>query len=208
MPKTTNIPYAESAIKIPSLFEKIQVVGQPAKVSAEWLKTIGFASSRDRSFTRLLRELGFTDAGGSPTQQWREYKDTKKAPYVLGQAVKRAYQVLYDVYPDAHNATDTDLRNLISTSTGAGKDMVSQYMSSFRNLAKIARFEATDDSPEPHPNGSTKASSESAVSNVRMPHNSGANLTVNLNVQLTLPETADASFFDAMFTAMRKHLME
>jgi hypothetical protein len=36
----------------------------------------------------------------------------------------------------------------------------------------------------------------------------GGGVTININVQLTLPETKDEKVFDAFFSAMRRHLID
>lgn len=61
-----ELPYMTAVGNVPSILEKIQGAGTPPKVTGEFLKTLGFTSSQDRAFPRILKQLGFVDSNGAP----------------------------------------------------------------------------------------------------------------------------------------------
>lgn len=206
-----TFPVTASPPKITALFEKIRRTGVPSKVDQDWLKAMGFTSSRDRSMVGMLKSLGYLDSTGSPTERWRSWKDVKEGPKVLGEAVREGFRGIFETYPDAQDATDKDLRNLINTVTGTGEDMVGQYLSTFKGLCKLVDWSAaskgqgeeaayTSDAAVPqHINMGAKPISRGNT-------NSNNGLVVNLNIQLSLPETLDQAGYEAFFAAMKKHL--
>lgn len=87
--------------KIKSLLDKIRVVGVPPKVTVQWLKTIGFTSSNDKTLIGVLKQAELIDASGVPTSTWTAFRGGKHKS-VLGDAIRKGYADLYAVYPDAH----------------------------------------------------------------------------------------------------------
>ncbi|MDP8927535.1 MAG: DUF5343 domain-containing protein [Actinomycetota bacterium] len=216
--------------RIPELLKRIRETGVPQKVTYEWLKSVGFTSSNDRSLVAVLRQIGFIDGSGAPTPAWREYRGAEHRQ-VLGRAVALGYETLYATYPDAHNRSNADLGNFFSTKTSAGKQAVDKMVTTFKNLAKEADFSAGVPSARPasadssagngalgSPNGSpfppavtgTAGAGAAAGTSAELltRTHTGAGVTINVNVQLTLPETTDEKVFDAFFRAMRKHLID
>jgi hypothetical protein len=192
--------------KLPDLLKKIREAGVPSRANVAWLTSMGFKSSNDRSMINVLRQIGFVEASGAPTPAWREYRGSDYKA-VLGRAIQLGYQDLYATYSDAHARQNTDLSHVFSTKTAAGKQAIDKMVSTFKTLAAQADFGSittattpVDQSPE-SPNGEGPSTVVSRVTT------SGAGMTVNINVELTLPATTDESVYVAFFTAMRKHLL-
>lgn len=66
-----DFPYTQSHGNIKKLLEQIQSVGKPAKVTVNWLVSIGLKSSNDRNLLGLLKFIGFIDNTGTPTDVWK-----------------------------------------------------------------------------------------------------------------------------------------
>jgi hypothetical protein len=64
--------------KIKPLLGKLRTVGVPPKVTAYWLKTIGFTSSNDAGLSSVLKFIGLTDASNIPTPTWSTYQRTNQ----------------------------------------------------------------------------------------------------------------------------------
>lgn len=211
-PSYTTVPG-----RIPDLVKKIRETGVPTKVTNEWLRSVGFTSSNDRSLIPVLRQIGFIDGSNVPQPAWREYRGSEHRA-VLGRAIMLGYDMLYSTYPDAQTRTNTDLGHVFSTKTNAGKQAIDKMVATFKNLAKEADFSTAPSSGETAaipleaeaPNGGVEANSRQGSNGPLVPSStdSRGGLTINVNVQLTIPETTDEKVFDAFFRAMRRHLID
>jgi hypothetical protein len=209
-PSYTTVPG-----RIPELLKKIRETGVPPKATNEWLRSVGFSSSNDRSLLRVLRQIGFVDTNGVPQPAWREYRGADHRE-VLGRALVLGYDMLYATYPDAHARSATDLGHVISTKTSAGKQAVDKTVATFKNLVKEARFDSAlpdtsrgEDDVAPNVGGNSEIDQGGVDgSKVVTRTVSGGGVTVNINVQLTIPETTDDKVFEAFFRAMRTHLID
>ncbi len=211
-PSYTTVPG-----RIPDLLKKIRETSVPPKATNEWLRAVGFTSSNDRSLLRVLRQIGFIDATGAPQPAWREYRGADHRG-VLGRALVLGYDMLYATYPDAHSRSATDLGHVVSTKTSAGKQAVDKTVATFKNLAKEADFDGLPtgrldqrggdggDADRDVEQGSGDEQEGSARVITRTLTKGG--VTINVNVQLTIPETTDEKVFEAFFRAMRTHLID
>ncbi len=203
--------------RIPDLLKKIRETGVPAKVTNEWLRSVGFTSSNDRSLIPVLRQIGFIDGSNLPLPAWREYRGSEHRA-VLGRAIMLGYDMLYLTYPDAHTRTNTDLGHVFSTRTTTGKQAIDKMVATFKNLAKEADFSTA---PSGGDSGSIPLEAEVPNDGVEANARQGSDgplvasstvgrggLTINVNVQLTIPETTDEKVFDAFFRALRRHLID
>ncbi|TQK30216.1 DUF5343 domain-containing protein [Arthrobacter sp. SLBN-53] len=199
--------------RLSPLLKKIRETGIPAKATSSWLKTMGFAGGNDTSMLRVLRYIGLIDASSVPTPAWQEYRGNKHKA-VLARAIKTGYQSLYAVYPDAHTRSNEDLEHVFKTSTSSGKVVVDKMLATFKALVAEADFTADGGSGASTP--SAQGGETPAVPQVETPPNGAVvsrtpstsnGLTVNINVQLTLPEGADEQTFEAFFKAMKTHLL-
>jgi Family of unknown function (DUF5343) len=129
----SDVVYTTVPGKIPTLLSKIKEVGVPSKVTAAWLKTIGFTSSNDGSLVGILRVAGLIDSSGSPTERWRQFRGAR-GKIALGDGIRQGYSELYAVYPDAHSRSNTDLEHVFSSSSKAGKQAIQKAVSTFKNL--------------------------------------------------------------------------
>jgi hypothetical protein len=195
---------------LPDLLSKVRSVGVPPKVTAAWLKSIGFTSSNDPTMIGVLKQIGFVDQAGVPTPAWKAYRGADHKA-VLGRAIQSGYESLFHMYPDANERTPTELGHVFSTQTNAGTQTVNKMVSTFKSLATVAEFEAGADSPLVSSEGSPASAPvvhstlpPAVVTQVPQPTNSA--LAVNVNIQLTLPDTADAKVYEAFFKAMKENL--
>lgn len=200
--------YMTATNKIKVFLDKIQEVGVPPKATQGWLAGIGFTSTNDRALIPILRQIGFVDGTGTPTRRWEEFRGGDRR--VLGGAIQQGYAAFYSTYPDAHSRSTAELENIVkSTAPKLGKDAVSRVIATYRVLVSAADFgengSAPAAPPETGPNGATPAAEPQPATLVR---GLGGGFTINVNVQLTLPETTDGAVYEKLFAAMREHLLE
>ena len=210
-------PYKTVPGKIQSLLNKLLEIGVPPAANQAWMKSIGFTSSNDRSLLKLLRFIGIVDSSCVPTDNWRKYRSESERGKALAQALQKGYSSLFEVYPNANERTEQELADFFSTRTDAGKQVVSKTVTTFKNLCGLAdcgNTIAEADSEENAPPNSQVQRAESEPS--AMPSRTativtpefGGGVTINLNIQLTLPAEMDREGYGEFFAALRKHLIE
>lgn len=191
--------------KIPTLLEKIKEVGVPPKATGDWLKTIGFKSSNDRTLIPVLRQIDFIGTDGTPTQRWRDYRGAN-AKQVLGNAIQEGYPKLYETYADAHVRASADIFHVFSAQSSAGKQTTDRMVSTFKALVALADFAAS-------PVTTAESTSESPPADVQVLQplaastRTASSVVISVNIQLTVPDTADSKVFDAFFKSMKTHLL-
>lgn len=193
-------PYTPSPNNVKRFFEAIQGLGIPAKVNNAYLPTIRFGSSNDRYLIGLCKFLGFVNTAGDPTRKWSEFRDKTKAPKVMTDAIKTAYADLYSTYPDAEKRDDDTLRNYFASTSEVADSVAKLIVRTFKSLCEIADFEAV--AVEEHVTTPTVPAVE-RVSEIPL----GVKpVTLNINIQLQLPATEDATIYEALFSALKTHL--
>jgi hypothetical protein len=192
------------------LLQKIQDVGVPNKVTTKYLESLGYRSKNDRAMLAVLRALNFIDASGIPTETWRKFRNRSTAKAVMATAIQSTYADLLTTYPDAYRRNNEALRNFFSSHTDVGEGGLRFMVGTFKSLVELADFAATG--------LSLPADSEDGEDDVPLAHapteragreasKAGTAITVNINVQLQIPETDKAEIYDSFFAAMKKHLL-
>ena len=200
-----EFPYSAKPSSLPGFLEKIQAVGVPDKVTLKYLATLGFKSSNDRYIPGILKSLGFIDQSGVPTERWRVYRNKKRAPSELAIAIRDAYLGLFTVYDDAYRKDDEALRNFFTSNTTVGEQAVSYMVRTFKTLCELADFTST---PQPSVEITAIPPVEvAAEAKLADGATVSQGITVNVNIQLTLPETKDSSIYDKIFESLKKHLL-
>lgn len=203
--------YAVAVNRVKPLFDKITSVGVPPKVDAKWLNQLGFSSSNDRRMIAVLRQLGFIDGSGVPTQLWRDYRGTG-ARAALGRGIRSGYSDLFHTYPDAFSRPSADIANFIRSNTGLGGEAVSKTVVTFKTLVELADFDGTDPNAANDARTHDVLADEPGVEKASQGANPGpreqtTHVTVNVNLQLTLPESTDAAVYEALFGALARHVL-
>ncbi len=218
-----NYPYSTATGTIQKILAKIQTVGQPAKLDAKWMASIGFTKPSEQKMIPILKFLGFADKDGIPTDLWLKFRSNKTGKAVLGDAIRDAYSELFQIYPNANTLDKDELSHFFTTKTTAGALALSHTVNTFRNLADYAEFTdpETSDLVEPKTEKApvTNSSVKKSEGNLNSESLDFGNqlskqfketkggLTINLNIQLTVPETTDEMVYDKFFESLKKHLL-
>lgn len=199
-----EFPYTPGPNNIERFLAHIQSSGVPnAKVTATSIKSFGFTSSNDRYIPSVLKSLGFLNSDGMPTDSWRGYKDKSKARQIIADAVRVTYTGLFSAYSDAYRKDDEALHNYFAGESGLASATVDLMVRTFKILCGKADFEAVAPVATKTPPVGPAAPASSAA----QPKSSTAPVpSVNINIELHLPPTDDASVYDNLFAAMKKHL--
>jgi hypothetical protein len=186
----------------------VQTAQAPERFSQKFLQDLEFTSSNDRLFIGLLKGLGFIEESGTPKQRYYDFLDQTQSREVLAQAIREGYDDLFRINKDAHKLSEDEVKNKLKTLTrGEKSDNVLGWMAktfkalcdyaSWKNSSKVADtsaaepVEGTIEEPEVLKNDSGRS----------------APLSLHYNIQIHLPATRDAAGYNAIFKALRDHLL-
>lgn len=157
-----------------------------------------------------MKELGFLSADGTPTQRYHDYRSRELSRAVLGEALKEAYS---DIFVLRSHPTDKDrgviegkFKSVHNTGDRVAKLMASTFFSLLA-LADIdspgaSKVKPKDDDVAPRPEpGATPAHAAPSPGRIRNP-------TLHYNIQIHLPATKDLEVYNAIFKALKEHLLE
>jgi hypothetical protein len=184
----------------------------PDRFTQKFLESLEFKSANDRLFIKMLKELGFLDASGVPTERYNEYLDQTQSKVVLAKALREAYSDLFKVNTKANQLSEKEVKGKIKTLTGGKRsDNVYNWMSkTFVALCSQADFSTSpatiEEKPKvtPDPLEPTPADDQNEIAAVHTALSKP--LSLHYNIQIILPDTRDHKVYEAIFSSLRKHL--
>lgn len=209
-------PYSVSTGRIKDFFAEIQRMGTPARINTKVLPSLGFKSTNDRAIVSILKSLDLIDASGVPTASWKLMRTKDKAPFALAEKIRAAYPDLFAIYPDANTRPDASIRNFIQGRSNAGERAVGAMVTTFKVLCSMADFsevaEKVDAQPTQQSGGTPPtATSQTSTSGHQTLHTSSVPpITapqVAINLQIQLPDGADADYLDNVFESIARHIL-
>ena len=209
--------YSTVPSKLTELLQKIQEVGIPHSANLDWLKSIGFTGSNDRTLLTVLKFVGFADSSGRPTEEWTRYRSKGDGGKVLAQMLLDSYSPLFQLYGDAYSRSEEELVDYFTAETSSGAQTVNKTVATFKTLCALADFsdsiakvDSQEDSPPSGPvqRAAPDSSSVPNKGSTIVAPEIGGGVTINLNIQLTLPAEMDREGYGEFFAALRKHLIE
>jgi hypothetical protein len=213
------LPYVTAPGNVEKALSAIRKAATPPIVSQDFVKTIlGISGGSGNQITAYLKKIGFANADGSPTELYKKFRNPATEGAAAAEAIRIGYAALYMRNEYMHKLSEEQLRGLIVEETGAGTDAntVSMTLSCIKGIKKFAKWDTpTEAAAVPSPETARQATSvtvippappENAPPQSNLPQSLGLNLgyTINLN----LPATADAAVFNAIFKALKEHLLK
>lgn len=197
-------PYTQNTGNLTSLILSIGKHGIPDKFTTKDLPIWGYKSSNDRSIVSVLKFIGFLDNAGTPSELWRSARTQPEKATAAG--VREGYKALFQTFPDAERKDSEALTNFFKAKTDVGDAAIKQMVSTFKALAQYGDFEGasqispvvdtTSIPPSPIPPQAVALSA------------GGGGMSVNLNIELSVPADETGKVYDAFFKAMKKHLLD
>lgn len=187
------------------VFKSIAEGQAPSKFTTQHLKDIGFGSSNYRPIIPLLKALGFLTPDGEPTPRYREYRNSALSKKVMAEALKDVYSDLFTIKSKPSNSDRELFEGKFKSSHNASPNVAKLMANTFYALLALADLSGSVEQkkevvPETVPNMTEKAKEE----NVRTTHRP----TLHYNIQIHLPATKDVEVFNAIFKALKDHLLE
>lgn len=192
-----ELPYLPSYKNVETLFKKIAAARKPEVFTHAFLyKTIGLKSVSDRPLISFLRALGFLDSSNKPTALYDELKNPSKAPKVLADAIKNAYEPLFSANENAHSIDQTELKGLIAQVAGTDEAMTAKIFGTFNSLVKLADFKAKP-LEKKEENGKLLVNKKEEVKAELRPE-------FHYNLQIHLPSNSTEETYLNIFNALRR----
>ncbi len=203
-----SYPYIISNNKIEPVLNRIRSAAKPERFSIrETLNKWGFTASNDRAMVAVLKELGFLNEGGIPTEFYDRLRDPNDWKYVLGERVRELYADLFAIDGSIQTAPEAEIKGAISRVTGQDDETVKRYYATFKTLASLAKFETKpikavkiDEKPEDPAIIKTKTEPQPDT------HDTRRRSEYHYNIQIHLPVTTDISVYNAIFKSLRDNL--
>jgi hypothetical protein len=175
----------------------------PDKVTIAYLESIGYKSTNDRPLIRVLKSIGFIDGNGVPTQKFRDFR-TELSGQVMAEALRKTYADLFKTYSKPLEKSREDLENFFAKAKpSVKKHVLGLYVDTFKTLVEFADFGAP---PIEREGKEEEEKEEKGMIKKQVVSEGQEGITINLNVQITLPVTNDAKVYENIFKALKEQL--
>ncbi len=206
----TGVPFLNAYGNITKALNNIINASTPQRFTHDFLETkLNLKGGSARPIIPFLKRTGFLNSDGSPTELYKRFRNEASRKSSAAEAVRKGYSTLYEINEYVHDTSDVDLKGVIVQATGLSTDSgtVKGMVGSFKALKAFADFEPTsaDDIGE----GDIfeeEAPAESGKKKVTL--GKPVDLNLGYTINLNLPATSDVAVFDAIFTSLRKHLLD
>ncbi|HBX79495.1 MAG: DUF5343 domain-containing protein [Gemmatimonadetes bacterium] len=201
------LPYVTAPGNVERALKGIRAAATPDSVSQDFVKTIlGIKGGSGNQMTAYLKKIGLATADGTPTDVYKKLRNSATEGWAAAQALKIGYGPLFTRNEYMYKLSDEELKGLIIEETGAGEDSssVPLALACIKHLKKLAKWDATAAE-----SGVSQAETVERPTAVRGAQVSLAGFGLNLgyNINLNLPATSDPAVFNAIFRALKEHLL-
>ena len=206
--------YTNRPGRLKEFLEKLKAAARPPIANNKWLDTLGFASKSYYQYLQILEQIGFVDSSRNPTERWKEFQDDRTSKAAMAQGIHEGYSILWKTYKDAHSESADNLRKVFQVELNVNEETAGRAYRTFTILKEFADFSALISEgvvPPPQPGTPPTGTPQEAQLFTLTPEQAGALFTqkrelgVNINIQVTLPETTDAEVYDKIFAALKKY---
>lgn len=209
-----NLPYCTSVGTLEKMLEKIRDASVPERFTQDFVSTkLAMKGGTPMSVIPFIKKMRFVGSDGIPTELYREFRNPAKSRITMARAFRKLYERLYEMNEYVHDATDHEVKGLITQCTGAQKDSaVGKYtLSTFNTLRKLSDFDSSqtqekDVEKEAQPTISSMPLS--LPSSGQLPIVGTKSLNLSYTINLNLPATKDIEVFNAIFKSIKEHLLK
>lgn len=202
--------YMTSVKNLSKIMEKIVEGTAPKKFTISHLKSIGFTSSNDVGVIGLLKDLGFLSQDGTPTQRYHDYRDKSRSKAVMADALREAYEDLFHINEKPTSADRAAIEGKFKSVHNATDRIASEQAKTFEALLKLADLDgAKPTAKKKEPETKEPERVPSAPSHVDTSTKAQSSFVgLRYNVEVHLPATKDVEVFNAIFKALKEHLLD
>ena len=195
--------------QIADFFKKISEGQAPPQFTFQYLKDLGFASSNHRAFMKLLKELNFLSAEGVPTSRYHEYRNAAQSRRIMAEALHEAYGDLFTIKAKPTDADKAQIKGKFKSTHNVSDELAKRMMHTFYALLELSDLEALD-KPKPMPEAEKPIKEEKPEGKpeTKPEPKFVAPPGLRYNIQIHLPATKDIEVFNAIFKALKEHLLD
>jgi hypothetical protein len=203
--------YMASVKNLGDIFTQIIKGTAPSAFTVEHLKSIGFTSSNDRAVIPLLKDLGFLNESGAPTERYHAYRaGGQEAKAVLGQGLLEAYQDLFHINASPTETDREAIRGKFKSAHNTTDRVAEQQAATFYALLKLADIRAAREGRGESSSLKRKieeAKSDDAKSQDDADKKKGYSLNLGYRIEVHLPATKDIEVYNAIFRSLRENIL-
>jgi|SRR5208282_3907919 len=203
-----EFPLHRNPKKLKVFFEIVQKEQIPPKVDKNFLQVHKFKSSYDEAIPKIMEQLDFVSSSRIPTERWKQYRDASKSKKIMAESIRSAYSELFNVYSNPIEKSKDDLKNFFKGKTDFDDEHIDFLVQTFEILCSLADLNQVAGGSSPQPISISPPNGGEVQNNTKLPIKSMGNgqYTINLNIELQLPETTNPEVYDKLFESMKKHL--
>ena len=207
------LPYVTAPGNVERALNGIKSAATPDRVSQDFVKTIlKIPGGSGDQITSYLRKIGFSNSDGTPTDQYRKFRNAGTSGAAAAEALAVGYAPLRKRNEFWHELPDDKLKGLILEETGQSAEAtaVALVMACIKAIKKFAKWSA--DTTEEIKSSENKAlappppDARHTTRTLRAITGLGMNLSYTIN--LNLPATSDPAVFNAIFKSLKDNLLE
>lgn len=204
-----DLPYMAAVGNVAAILDKIRGAGTPPKFTIEFLKsTLGFTASQDRAFPRILKQLGFLNADGTPQPRYNEFKSVTTGGRALAQGLREGWAPIFLADQQAHTRSPSELKEIFKTVTGQGDAVAAKMASTFKALTSKADWSEGGGSGPSVAEARTDATADTVSGTASDTRSTGlGQVSLHHDVHIHLPATSDVAVYRAIFRALKDELM-
>ncbi len=198
--------YVQIYGQLPEVFQRISQGQAPTSFTTQHLKDLGFASSNFRAVIPLLKALGFLSSDGTPTQRYHEYRNSAQSKKVMAEALRETYGDLFTIKASPTNADRELIEGKFKSVHNATPSTAKLMASTFYSLLGLADLSAATEPKKPKEADPPPAIVKEKPS--EPPPGLQQRASLHYNIQIHLPATKDVEVFNAIFKALKEHLLD
>jgi len=210
--------YLTQTKNLEEMLEAIRNAQAPEKFTSRFLAKLGFDRTNDRLMVGMLKALGFLEASGEPTERYFAFLDDTQSERVLADGIREAYGDLFKVDKKAHEMSQAKVKQKLKTLTRGSKSdsVLSKMAMTFVSLCKLTNFEAPpvpkkiearEKELEIAKKDSEKRVANKAEKTTKEPILGRKAFDLAYNIHIELPATRDQAVYDAIFRALKEHIL-
>jgi hypothetical protein len=204
-----TLPYVTAPGNVEKALKGIKTAATPDAVSQDFVKTIlGIKGGSGNQMTAYLKKIGFATADGTPTDLYKKFRNTGTEGWSAAQALRTGYAPLFTRNEYMYKLTDDELKGLIIEETGAEQDSsaVPLVLACIKHIKKLAKWDGVPTEEANNRKGHESAHRAGAADRTP-PDQSVVGLNLGYTINLNLPATSDPAVFNAIFRALKEHLL-
>ncbi len=204
------VPYVNSYGAITKALEGIQTASTPDRFTQDFLSTkLNLKGGSPKPVIPFLKRTGFLNGDGTPTELYKEFRNSISRSKAAAKSVKKGYSPLYEINEYVHDLNDKDLEGVIVQATGldSKSKTVKSILGSFKALRNFAKFDEETLQEDVVPTSRELEKKRDLSESTQSPPQP-VGLKLGYVINLNLPATSDVAVFDAIFKSLREHILE